>query len=480
MSSKEIKQEPTLHSTVLEWLNNNNYTLSNILKWKNIPIHMGITIFYDDERMILTGGFRCHQSDNFNVNECNGLIIGLDKDSGKLRVLVYPMPYLNNKISEKKLTYPKEEYDVFHAEDGTIFNLYYFNDRWVISTVRGLDMNKIEKYGVSYVDMIDHCSNEVLGYSWDELTTKLSKSKCYTFGFKHENMHKFIPSKLNGKANHLWFVRSVNTKTGVVSTELKIRNFPSQRRVELDSIDINELKKRAEESYKKYINININIDDTNNNTNNDPNITRDTVIDNKSELDDFCLYGYIIRPKKHSYNKSSLLIESSLMTEIKNILYNDEYINSLQNNIQESMIYGKAEMFGEAHKFLQLFPEKKKIINVMSNFNSYIKGLVRKKLTEKTHNDTISDTEDVKDIQYICLCKNNKKITVTTKCEKCESKFNSITSDICTYIKDVSDLSDEPNHIDETIKQTFMDIETFNLLTLMGGFYMEIVKKLKS
>lgn len=79
--------------------------------------------------------------------------------------------------------------------DGTIVNIYYFNDEWHIATSDGYSVGAFTGLSstVTFLDALIEC-----GLSFE----KLDKTKCYTYGFNHRSFHMYAE-----KRNPLWFIQ---------------------------------------------------------------------------------------------------------------------------------------------------------------------------------------------------------------------------------------------------------------------------------
>lgn len=227
---------------------------------------------YDDSRIIFYNNKR---NDLKKINsECNGLIL----DRNTLKPLVIPS-------SAKQLYHLNKthldinNYDVYKAFDGTLFNMYFYENAWCISTTKGFQMNNI-KPGVdkTYQDIITECLNEY-NLTWVEFISKLNTQYCYSFGFSHSEI------QLLSRNNKLWFVQSCNLSTLQIEYNNPVSNIPIQNKIH--NIDIPKIINTAKNALVNY-------------NNEDP------------------LYGYILKAKN---NTQDIFVQSSLMTKLKKMIY---------------------------------------------------------------------------------------------------------------------------------------------------------------
>jgi hypothetical protein len=132
--------------------------------------------------------------------QSNGLI--LDSTG---RVLVLPPYAFNNGVHANKHEIDRKDSDYvcYPINDGTLINLYFYNEKWRFSTSGGYDVGAYEwiTEGMTY----ESAFTELLGKYSQFKPENLKKSHCYSFILKH---HAFHPSTF--LANRISFVQSVD------------------------------------------------------------------------------------------------------------------------------------------------------------------------------------------------------------------------------------------------------------------------------
>ncbi len=180
---------------------------SDLKKARDEIRHMGIRTSYNPKVMIFyTSHVVKNNISSAYAQESNGLIL----EQGTWRPLVVPPRSLrfnidtdtSNKFLHQGL------YHIYKATDGTSFNMYHYDGRWIISTAKGYDMNSVCWDSLSYQTIISQCL-ESIGLTWETFTDLLDKSRCYSFGFKHPNFHKFDEGR-DTPVHKIWFIQSVN------------------------------------------------------------------------------------------------------------------------------------------------------------------------------------------------------------------------------------------------------------------------------
>ena len=324
-------------------------------------------------RVILSSHKSLKKSNSLNElqKECNGLI--LETDGNKWKILVFP---LGTSISETLSTYKisqfiqKNLYDIYYIQDGTIINLYYYDNDWVISTSRGYDMNNCYYNDNSYREMIDEIL-EKYELNWDLFTSKLNVNKSYTFGFRHHNIHWFNEGK-DSSTLKLWFIQSASVNIfNNKNNETENKNNETSRRAQINKKTL---------SYKWTLN-NIKID-IQQKIDFDVYNTHGLFKHLKPAYQNFIntgkvMYGFLLISKNPNITKSNstLLFESSLMIYIRKLIYDGNYIITAQkkNYNKNSLILLNSYLDTERYTiFIQLFPQ---FLDTFEKFNETIEIL---------------------------------------------------------------------------------------------------------
>ena len=130
----------------------NNIDIKNIIKKKLFK--NGILTTYDDNRMCLHSSKKKRITGYTNMQrECNGLVI----DSNTLLPLAIPIPNFISNINTKLINsyINLNLYTVYPIRDGTIINLYYYDDKWCISSSRGYDVTNLKNNKLSYIELLN-------------------------------------------------------------------------------------------------------------------------------------------------------------------------------------------------------------------------------------------------------------------------------------------------------------------------------------
>ncbi len=316
-----------------------------------------ITVSYDQitaetikRRIIFTCSkkVRNYTFDNIAL-ECNGLILETSRGPVPEWKLVM-MPLLSPKtdVNTRKINDWLSEnlFEVYAMEDGTTINLYYYNEKWVISTARGIEMNNIKFNTLTYQSLLEECIlqyvNEV-----SEFYSALNKNFCYTFGFKHPDMHPF---KEDGNDVYkFWSIQQVDISS-IISPENKlspqrekILSLPIQKKFSFKTKNMHSLYKRLKSAYDDYI-------------------------DGKH-----LNYGYILVSKNPSITLeySVIMLESTLMKSIRNLWYNGSYVEccKIRNYDRINIILLNSYLDDSRHDvFLELFPQYAEEFNKLEQY----------------------------------------------------------------------------------------------------------------
>ena len=295
---------------------------------------MGIKTSYNDEVIIYsTLHTSKHNLDNAYVQESNGLI--LSRNSYK-PLVVPPRSLRFNINTDIANTFLHQGlYHIYKATDGTCFNMYYYNDKWVISTAKGYAMNDTKWESKTYQEIISDCL-ESIGFTWHTFTNALDINRSYSFGFKHPNFHKFFEG--TGRPIYkLWFIQSVVTNENLpdylwASDQSPIDKIPTQERYPLVVSNLRELYKQAANSCNDFL-----------------------------KSSSIC-YGFILRSVNAPItgNNSDLFIESSLMRNIRHFWYeNNIIIQCHKNKWNKELAITLHAYLGKTNRnlFISMYPQ---------------------------------------------------------------------------------------------------------------------------
>ena len=254
----------------------------------------GIKSSFDADKIILSN-IKKHNMKSDITQECNGLIL---KRSDYKPLLIPPRSLTFNIDTDTANVFLHQGmYTIYKSIDGTSFNMYYYNNAWIIATALGYSMNTVAWEADTYQTLIVECFND----TWEKFCSHLDIERCYSFGFHNRKLHKF-----SGEVkNYIWFIQSVNLNTLIVDYTSPIASIKAQDKYMHEVKDMRILYRLASNALSDYV-----------------------------KTKNIC-YGFILRSKDVSKTNllSDLYVESSLMRCIKKIWY-DNNINQLCNSKQ--------------------------------------------------------------------------------------------------------------------------------------------------
>lgn len=124
--------------------------------------------------------------------ECNGIIF----DRENCNMLVLPLQRLtadNYSAEQIDELLEKYDYEVYPAHDGTVVNLYFSLGVWVISTTNGSHMNDVKWGRSTFRSLLTQCLARY-NLTWLAFCELLTPTRCYSFVFRHPEMHFHKPS----------------------------------------------------------------------------------------------------------------------------------------------------------------------------------------------------------------------------------------------------------------------------------------------
>jgi hypothetical protein len=276
---------------------------------------------------------------NEYVRECNGLILSRN---GYKPLVVPPRTLISNINTDICNNYLHQGYyHIYKVNDGTCFNLYYFAERWFISTNKGFDMNHVKWGNKTYQEIITECLN-MYSLTWESFTSMLDINRCYSMGFKHPNFHKFL-GKSENQIKSLWFIQSV------VTDEKSEQYLWASDKSPFEDIPNQEFYTKVVNNFTELYKISMN------------------ALNNYNKTGEIC-YGFILRSVDSNItnNYSDLLIESSLLKSIRKFWYSNYIIEACHKNKWEKdqTILLNAYLNIETRSmFTKLFPQYSSVYN---------------------------------------------------------------------------------------------------------------------
>lgn len=365
----------------------------------------GIKVSYSAEeknrRIIFSSVKQYRQSSAYDVylSECNGLIL---KSITWEPLVIPPRTFKSNiKVDIVNDGISRDEYDIFKVQDGTMINLYYFDDNWKISTAKGYDVSYLKWNDKVYEQIF----KEVLlnqGFDIGEFYNSLEKSKCYTFCFTHPDFHPFWQNKSPKDFMNLTFIQYVNIKSHEVFydnpfDEKKINMQPKGEKIN----NVKDLFRKLPTALNDY--------------------------KEKGEID----FGYILRFKKSvklsSENVifSHIFLESRLLQTIRKFIYSGHFNKFAHEKKFDKNKFILVNAFLDKKMnstFIDLFPQYKFQFEKLE----LISAKLVKKIMVLHNNPKLSEDEDIltKSSQYL-LNNINKIYTLNFKTRDVVRKITS-------------------------------------------------------
>ncbi len=305
--------------------------------------------------------------------ECNGAIVNYNRVDNTWKTLVIPLELFNSqKLVKEEINKNiiNGNYKLYKVYDGTIINLYFYNESWRISTNKAFDAtNLLFTKDKTYLDILEELFN--LYKDFDK--SKLNINKCYTICFKYDKYHTFVENSFENQ-NRLILIQSVD-----------MFKFNSEKKIIINTEDNIGIPISSQYTLSGDNNIkNINFI-----LNNELNRFKKSSTNGEYEPN----FGLILRSGNFNItgNYSNILLESNLMSKIRNLIYNHSFAKKLNYydklNIQvendafidknyynmQDLINLKVFLVGqEMNLFLTLFPQYKKNIEFYNEFLQFL------------------------------------------------------------------------------------------------------------
>jgi hypothetical protein len=310
---------------------------------------MGEKLF---KRALLTSDRYTDQDSSF-YNICNGLVLG--HEDNKWRVLAIPPRTLNHEFNKKVIEKNLDLYDIYKTYNGTIITLYYYDNKWCISTSNGFDVSELCWMGPkSYMDILLELMELYPDFNLELLQPHFS----YTIGFSHPQFHLLEDKKL-----WLVHVKSLNSyetiemDIGLPVQELVFSGGKMVNNVVDDSLDkvANDLldkvaNKSSDGSLGEIVN-----NSSGNFSDKVANSSLDEIINTHIPN----CYGLILRSKDISQTKkySDIIIKSDFMRLMEKHVYNVNINIKDESRLDLIIVYNILDRIKRRKKFKELFPQ---------------------------------------------------------------------------------------------------------------------------
>lgn len=305
----------------------------------------GINVNYrnDDNRVLFNLLRRNDIIDNKYKRECNGLIIDIEK----WQIVCLPSFNFQRSRDVNTKNVDMDEYDLVDVQDGSVISLYNYYDEWILSTYNSIDVR--DSQWVNSFTTFSAAITEILHRRQYDLDfERLSKTKSYTFGFKHPDFHPFDEGEGNYK---MWFIQSVDLEK-IHSLNILSANEYSDKIISYEDESIGKDIK-SQNSVKSFEVISELHKYLNNNHDNS--------------------YGFLLRNK--NIKKDSILIESILMINIKRYYYDVEIPKGVFNK-QKYIIMNSYTDPKINTEFTKMFPVFKNIYKELDDVIQNISTMV--------------------------------------------------------------------------------------------------------
>jgi hypothetical protein len=264
--------------------------------------------------------------------ECNGLVI--DTKTWK-PVVISPLLFRSNvQTNVVNVHLVNDLYDMMPVSDGTVVSFYYWEplNQWRIATSRGYDMTECKWGSKTYLELWGEICDSYGYKSTSEFFETLDKTRSYTFGFKHEDIHPFCEDiHMKTDTRKAWFIQSAS----LTDFEDVVYEYESM----IPNQVLFEAPDNTRPIYKSL---------------------------NKALLEfldhDKINFGYILRSRNPSKTggHSHIMYESSLMQQIRQLYYHSDFYRDANALGYDRETYTVVYSYLDPNRnsmFIRLFPQ---------------------------------------------------------------------------------------------------------------------------
>lgn len=254
-------------------------------------------------------------------------------DVAEKRFVCVPSSAFNYKPKFEEIVKNLNSYKIYRVHDGTIVNLYWYDNKWCLGSANGYETNMYRWIGPNtYWEEFTGVLKMYPNWSFDNL----NKNYTYTIGFRCENFHPLRTDK-----PHCWVVAIHDNQT--LNPAFHDVGLPFQEEIRLDAIPGETLRDKfyslISENHDAYYNY----------------------LKDRSRHN----YGIILRGEFAVHNMhANIMIESTLMAKVRKLMYNfpkmhrSRIVLNNTNRLEYNTL--KAYLtYASRSDFVQLFPELK-------------------------------------------------------------------------------------------------------------------------
>lgn len=412
---------------------NDKFEQVELLKsWLN-PYNIWVkyeSIFSSDDKKTKTLGrviLTTHKNNNINnkfTYQCNGVVLSTEKKDN-WHIIAYPAPMFKSQYIKSNLetVLDKDDVEIFYINDGTTITLYYWKDKWVMSSTNGYDISNYKWMGdKTYMELFNEVSTQYTKFSLSNLDIE----KSYTVGFRHPNFHPLL-----NDSSRMWAIQSTSVKDGAVVVDCS-SNFGLP-----DQLPVNEILSNLTGAEKLQTMLSINKSALNNylstskkENNQNKNLKSLLNFTEKSTYQEPLIhYGFIVKRLNNTEQPTCIILESHLLRKIRQLFYNipKKYNNGSKMEINHTnrMKYCALRSFLDVSSkklFISLFPQFGKEYILFTNTVNYIidgiikhyKGLERK-LYRFSSSLKVNNNIDILSLTFIGHIDNHEKLNSSSK-----------------------------------------------------------------
>ena len=352
-------------------------------------------------------------------------------------ISVPPAPPIT-KYKKDILQHHLKNANIIKAHDGTTVTLYYHNDKWVISTHRGYEVNTFIWFGTkTYEDVLRDVLENYPDFNYDAL----DKTKCYSIGFKHSEYHPFREGRPVMPASVVPVATTTPTTIDASETKAETKEDvpavadtavaapakPTTSAWFIRSVDLDKFNTNGRDyiSYNDNIGLPIQERMRFNNMNDMLALANNAYTNYKTR--GMINYGYLI-----CFDDRNYLIESSLLRNIRQIFYTNRFSKLDDEFDKKTYIVVNAFLDAEKHDvFKTLFPQYNDMFKILEDKTErLVKILVA--IIETSRGPTKFVTKSMDDIVAMSLYEHLNKIMTIKIYEK-----KAITNLLYTFICNV-------------------------------------------
>jgi hypothetical protein len=305
------------------------------------------------------------------IRTCNGVVL----EYPSWKVLSVPAPMFNLRFRMTDVVNNIDSYSIYEIKDGTTVTLYWYGEKWCMSSTNGFDVSDYEWMGPTpYMKALTAITKMYPDFSFD----KLDRDRTYTVGFRHHEFHPLLSD-----SEKMWLIQScdlnaLNAENPSLDISLTTNiGIPLQTNATFSGLRGSRLFDmmcdKNNNAFMQYMS---------------------TIRTSQPEIH----YGYVLRSDSTDNYVSNVMLESELLKKVRTLMYNlpkRTYAEAVPVTAINRLKYTILRAYlscPNKYDFLNLFPQFTEQYRTYDTLFSKLSNRIISALRNRNTRNTITDS----------------------------------------------------------------------------------------